>query len=265
MTRLTKKILVFLAMCILSFSNYAQKDTLSIYFESGESSLSSSHKIAITNAFESINKSKQSEVQIIGYADSKGTIDKNKELSESRASNTYTFIINTFGQSSFLSIKHRGDGEINSLISSSKKRRVIIIFSKEVKPLINEQSIISNLQVGECLALDNLIFEPGQHYLKKESIPYLFELFEILKTESSIKASIEGHVWDFYVGDSPEEIEKAKLLSENRAKNIYEFLIRRGISANRLSYIGYGIDRPLPKTTRDPSKNRRVEIRILEK
>lgn len=121
------------------------------------------------------------------------------------------------------------------------------------------------MKVGESIPIENFVFEPGKHHLKKESIPYLLDLYKYLDENSSIKISLEGHVWAFYVGDTLEEKEKTQLLSEGRAKNIYNFLIRKGISPDRLSYKGFGIEKPLPLTTRDPSKNRRVEIRILEK
>ena len=56
-------------------------------------------------------------------------------------------------------------------------------------------------------------------------------------------------------------------LSENRAKLIYDFLVREGIDGNRLQYKGYGSSRPkiYPETTdEDKQANRRVEIKVLK-
>jgi len=141
----------------------------------------------------------------------------------------------------------------------------MIVFSKRIKSPINNKSLLDKLEVGKSIALENFIFEPGKHHLKEHSIPYLLEFYKLLDNNKSIKIQIEGHVWAFYVGDTKEEKEKAQLLSEGRAKNIYNFLVRKGISPERLSYVGFGIDKPLPLSTRDPSLNRRVEIRLLEK
>jgi len=76
---------------------------------------------------------------------------------------------------------------------------------------------------------------------------------------------LEGHIWKLHTGETEEEIAEGQLLSENRAKNIQDFLIRKGISSDRLSYVGYGSDRPLPISIKNGALNRRVEIRILEK
>jgi flagellar motor protein MotB len=59
-----------------------------------------------------------------------------------------------------------------------------------------------------------------------------------------------------------------KNLSEARAKAIYDYLVAKGISENRLSYKGFGHSRPKELIEDTPQKeqaNRRVEIMILEK
>jgi outer membrane protein OmpA-like peptidoglycan-associated protein len=57
------------------------------------------------------------------------------------------------------------------------------------------------------------------------------------------------------------------ILSVNRAKEIYNFLVDKGIEASRLSYAGFGRRRPVvveEMNEFDAEKNRRVEIRITE-
>jgi len=47
---------------------------------------------------------------------------------------------------------------------------------------------------------------------------------------------------------------------------VYEYLISQGISADRLSYIGYGESRPIDTNDTEEGRqnNRRVELEILE-
>ena len=56
-------------------------------------------------------------------------------------------------------------------------------------------------------------------------------------------------------------------LSTDRAIRVYEFLISKGISANRMTYIGFGITNPIHKipelNERERIANRRVEIKII--
>ncbi len=57
-------------------------------------------------------------------------------------------------------------------------------------------------------------------------------------------------------------------LSINRAKAIYEYLVEKGISKNRLVYNGYANWELIyddPQTFEQDAANRRVEIRILSK
>jgi outer membrane protein OmpA-like peptidoglycan-associated protein len=51
-----------------------------------------------------------------------------------------------------------------------------------------------------------------------------------------------------------------------RAKAVYDFLVSKGIAAERLSYKGFGFTRPkiFPEETEaDRVQNRRVEIRVV--
>jgi outer membrane protein OmpA-like peptidoglycan-associated protein len=56
-------------------------------------------------------------------------------------------------------------------------------------------------------------------------------------------------------------------LSENRAKSVYEYLIKNNISESRLSYKGFGESNPVATNKTDEGRqlNRRVEFVILSK
>ena len=49
-------------------------------------------------------------------------------------------------------------------------------------------------------------------------------------------------------------------LSQRRAQTVADFLVRAGVSADRLVVHGYGPDRPLPHMRATAPQNRRVEV-----
>ena len=56
-------------------------------------------------------------------------------------------------------------------------------------------------------------------------------------------------------------------LSTDRSKSVYDFLISKGISKNRMTYVGFGVTKPLFKIPENNEteqiSNRRVEIKII--
>jgi outer membrane protein OmpA-like peptidoglycan-associated protein len=91
-----------------------------------------------------------------------------------------------------------------------------------------------------------------------------------LKDHPTYKIELDGHVccqpeWD--LTDALDFDSGDNHLSLNRAKAVYDYLVRNGIDASRLSYKGFGGRFHLvpENTEEDALKNRRVEIRIIGK
>ena len=57
-----------------------------------------------------------------------------------------------------------------------------------------------------------------------------------------------------------------QILSENRAKAVYQFLMDHGISGTRLKYKGYGQSKPIATNDTEEGRalNRRTEFIVLE-
>jgi outer membrane protein OmpA-like peptidoglycan-associated protein len=96
--------------------------------------------------------------------------------------------------------------------------------------------------------------------LKPEAQAILDEQAVILEKESDVRVAIEGHADSI----GPEEYNQG--LSERRAKAVEEYLVSKGISADRLEVMGYGPSSPIaPNDTKEGrAMNRRVELKVLE-
>ena len=97
--------------------------------------------------------------------------------------------------------------------------------------------------------------------LTREARATLDEQATILERESDVRVEIEGHT----DSTGPEAYNQG--LSERRAKAVEEYLISKGISADRLDTAGYGPSRPVaPNDTKEGrAMNRRVEMKVLER
>ena len=90
--------------------------------------------------------------------------------------------------------------------------------------------------------------------------PYFYstldESVKTLKNNPSVDVLFEGHT------DNIGSKAYNQKLSENRAKAVINYFIEKGISADRLSTVGYGYIRPIAsnETSAGRAKNRRVEL-----
>jgi outer membrane protein OmpA-like peptidoglycan-associated protein len=119
---------------------------------------------------------------------------------------------------------------------------------------------LNRYKAGTTIILRNIFFDFDKATLRPESKTELERVYTILTENPRMKARIAGHT------DNIGSEEYNQRLSEARAKAVYEYLISRGISADRLSYIGYGESRPIDtnETSEGRQNNRRVELEIIE-
>lgn len=100
------------------------------------------------------------------------------------------------------------------------------------------------LNSGEAVILRNVFFETGSAALRPESTTELMRLKDLLEKNNVLKIEIQGHTDN--VGNDNDN----QKLSQNRAKAVYDFLVKQGISANRLTYKGFGESQPIaPNST----------------
>ena len=106
-------------------------------------------------------------------------------------------------------------------------------------------------------------FEFGKSDIKKESYKVLDEIGEVLVQWPELEIEIGGHT------DSQGSEDFNQRLSEDRAKAVYEYLMKKfpKIKDENLSAKGYGEEVPVAKndTAEGRMENRRVEFKVLNK
>ncbi|MDA3954205.1 MAG: OmpA family protein [Bacteroidales bacterium] len=117
---------------------------------------------------------------------------------------------------------------------------------------------LNPIKPGQRIVLKNIFYATDSYELIDKSIAELTILFEFMNKNAGLKIEISGHT------DNTGNSEYNLNLSNNRAKSVYNYLIKNGIPVERLSYIGYGESQPLSsnKTEFGKAENRRTEIKI---
>ncbi|MFD1553083.1 hypothetical protein DNU06_12195 [Putridiphycobacter roseus] len=232
-------------------------------------------------------------IEIGGYTDNSGNAANNVALSTQRAKFVYDYLIKN-GYSTER-ITYKGYGPINPIYSNRYKstregnRRIEVkILSKtqhSSSKLVDEKPVIEVIKETPETAylsyflkqqkatesmgqpkqsnfiIDSLQFASGSALLPESgiAIDYINELLLILKKNPVLKIKINGYT------DASGIAEKNVLLSNERAKAVYDYMIAGGLNANRIHYAGHGSADPIApnayKWGRDI--NRRIEVELV--
>ncbi|HHM21365.1 MAG TPA: hypothetical protein ENJ20_05010, partial [Bacteroidetes bacterium] len=129
----------------------------------------------------------------------------------------------------------------------------------ETKIRIIPELSADNLRKGATIKLNKIYFQPDSTRMDPSSIPTVDELFEFLKEHPNIVIEVGGHT-----NGIPSNVYCDRLSTE-RAKNVAQYLVDKGIPASQLRYKGYGKRKPVATnaTPEGRAKNQRVEIKVL--
>jgi OOP family OmpA-OmpF porin len=99
-------------------------------------------------------------------------------------------------------------------------------------------------------------FETGSAVIKSSSFKLLDEIFESAVVAEGLKVGVYGHTDN--VGSDATNIP----LSDKRAAAVQDYLIKKGLSTNRVEAKGFGAAKPIASNSTESgrSQNRRVEI-----
>lgn len=120
---------------------------------------------------------------------------------------------------------------------------------------------ISPIEEGKSYKLNDIYFATNAFDLNDESKLVIDAFVEFLNDNTSVVVEIQGHTDN--VGNDNSNM----LLSENRAKSVYDYIVSTGISSDRLKYKGYGKTKPIATNDSEDgrAKNRRTVFVILKR
>ncbi len=119
-----------------------------------------------------------------------------------------------------------------------------------------KQTELSN----SAIILTGVNFASGKATLTEESLPVLDETANSLILDRSAIVEIRGYT------DNVGKAEDNQLLSERRAEAVRRYLISKGITADRITAIGFGERYPIAdnSTAEGRAKNRRIEFKRVK-
>ena len=126
------------------------------------------------------------------------------------------------------------------------------------KPKIMDELDRRNMKKGKIFQIKNLYFDTDKSDLDTRSHIVLDEIYYFLRSNPDISIEIGGHTNGLCQEDFCDK------LSEERAKVVAQYLVRKGIEAGRLEFKGYGKRQTIAsdRTAFGRQKNQRVEIKI---
>jgi OOP family OmpA-OmpF porin len=130
-----------------------------------------------------------------------------------------------------------------------------IVDSKDVCPTVFAKTDNGCPPVAP-LTLNGVNFDNDMAVLRPEASATLDQAAESLKAWGDVKVEVAGHT------DSRSSDAYNMTLSQNRANAVREYLIGKGIAAERLTAKGYGESQPVADNDTEEGrfKNRRVEL-----
>ncbi len=130
----------------------------------------------------------------------------------------------------------------------------------QMKPIMLDVPM-QPIEIEGVMELKNIFFETGKFDLKPESKAELNKVVAFLNKNKTISGELSGHTDN--VGDK----KMNQVLSQNRAKAVFDYIVAGGIDAKRLTYKGYGDTKPKVANDTDEHRqmNRRTEFKVLGK
>ncbi len=115
------------------------------------------------------------------------------------------------------------------------------------------------IAAGAEIVLKNIFFDTKDFHIKLASTGELDNIVSLLNDNPNVKIEIGGHTDN--IGQPKDNL----ALSDNRAKAVVAYLIAKGIDAKRLSYKGFGADKPIADNATENGRalNRRTELSVI--
>ncbi len=147
-----------------------------------------------------------------------------------------------------------GHQDLYSFVMPAPVRPERITF---IDPVVQAENLLT---LGDTVTLRNIHFLTASAELYEASKAGLDRLAEALNRHPKLRLEVGGHT------DNVGKDEDNLILSERRAKAVYDYLILRGVDPARLTYRGYGESQPIAPndTPEGRAQNRRTTLTPLK-
>ena len=147
------------------------------------------------------------------------------------------------------------DTVVNTVIQRDTVTHTVVV--RDTVTIIKEVPV----EIRKVMAdLSNSLFDTGKAVIKDAAKGPLYTVVMWLKENPNAKVEVSGHT------DNVGSPAYNQDLSERRAKAVYDYFVASGVDASRLSYKGYGMEKPIADnaTPEGRQQNRRVELNVIE-
>lgn len=185
----------------------------------------------------------------VNYADSK----KEEEVNIKTDDGNFALVVNMEKDDKvMITTKKKGHAFSSRVIEKEDVEKGGVVRNKDVK--------VEKVKVGKPYTINDITFATNSYELNDKVKFILTGFIDYLKENPSVKVAIHGHTDD--VGDANENLK----LSEDRAKEVKDYLVSKGITSSRLSSKGFGESKPKIKNTSEYNRsiNRRTEFVITK-
>ncbi len=112
--------------------------------------------------------------------------------------------------------------------------------------------------VARALNLQIINFATDSATIPEQNKPVLDQAATLIQQTGDVALVVEGYT------DSTGDAAYNKTLSQQRAQSVIDYLVSRGVNANKLSAMGYGQNNPVADNVTEQGKfrNRRIEFRV---
>ena len=165
-----------------------------------------------------------------------------------------------------VTVKTNGYGEVSFLIPREDSYQILCEsltgpFECGETPYVSPRASYGSVNVAfddTRAELQGVSFKVGSAELVPSTLTTLDKTIAGLKKNAKAKVEIEGHT----SSEGGEEYNQK--LSEDRANSVRDYMIRKGISKDRVTAVGYGYSRPKASndTEEGRKQNRRIEVRV---
>ncbi len=148
--------------------------------------------------------------------------------------------------------------KVNAPGHLGKEKRVIFQNTSIGLSLLVKMELDS-IEIGKTIQMEDVLFVKGTPRLIPSSYLQLDRVFEFLAKNPERRILLMGHT------DTAGDKGLNQKLSEDRAKAVKSYLVKKGIKASRINTRGFGGSKPLSDKRDEISKlkNRRVEFLVL--